>query len=655
LNLKLSQQLATLIFAAIPNMADDQKDKDRLKKALDAMIFLPHLKDRQAQSVLAALIPDDKAPRATGRPWDRGDLFRRLKTFKSSTWFAKPSSISSEECARRGWQNTDIDVITCESCKAVVSCPIPMQLLPDEAQQVAEKYSKQICESHAVGCPWRSTTCSLSLLHFPHMPKSAVGLDFEDRSTALRRVICVPPIDSAAVETICTGPLGSIVAQVIESGPVIGGGGGTPPSKFPKNDISSTSKALLTSNGVATCDQEAYTRRLRAIALCGWGLEVLSSSSSSPPQGEEHRQQCRVGPESAMLSCALCGAKAGLWTNFPQCTPQLITGGAALSPIPGRQPQATGTTAVGKLGQAGSIPAKAIEIPTVTGTTSAKSPLQSPGIMGSSGVLHRHVAVNIATTIAGGSIDESLENGGGVFGRGPPLFGASPPPSSAPAAEVEEESLPVFGFAALRAAEPGATSSSQILVHQGAKRRRDDAAWVEATLAGEDAGYGSAKHQRTATTTAPNVEATHATTAIILPPPSPSSGPPIFVATAPTQAVLQEYRSMQSIPLDPVALHRPFCPWVHAAGRLTSNTSTTSDHGVNAVLCGWQWCAQQLGPEKINGFTFGKSGVTGGRDNDGDQEDDDDGTGVGGRGRGAAWNPAAVLRNALSKVEVKKS
>jgi C3HC zinc finger-like len=85
-------------------MSDDQKDKERLKKALDAMIFLPHLKDRQAQSVLAALIPDDKAPRATGRPWDRGDLFRRLKTFKSSTWFAKPNCICAEECARRGWQ-----------------------------------------------------------------------------------------------------------------------------------------------------------------------------------------------------------------------------------------------------------------------------------------------------------------------------------------------------------------------------------------------------------------------------------------------------------------------------------------------------------------------------------------------------------------------
>lgn len=152
-------------------MTDDQKNKERLKKALDSMIFLPHLKDRQAQSVLSALLPNDKTPRATGRPWDRGDLFRRLKTFKASTWFAKPDAISPQECARRGWENSEVDEITCESCKAVVSCPIPTQLLPDEAHKTAERYAKQISEAHAVACPWRSAACSNSLLHFPHMPK----------------------------------------------------------------------------------------------------------------------------------------------------------------------------------------------------------------------------------------------------------------------------------------------------------------------------------------------------------------------------------------------------------------------------------------------------------------------------------------------------
>jgi len=91
-----------------------ENDRERLKKALDSMIFLPHLRDRQSQSAIAALLPDAKAVGGVGRPWDKGDLFRRLQTFKSSTWFAKPEVIGAAECARRGWENTGIDIITCE-------------------------------------------------------------------------------------------------------------------------------------------------------------------------------------------------------------------------------------------------------------------------------------------------------------------------------------------------------------------------------------------------------------------------------------------------------------------------------------------------------------------------------------------------------------
>jgi hypothetical protein len=180
------------------------------------------------------------------------------------------------------------------------------------------------------------------------------------------------------------------------------------------------------------------------------------------------------------------------------------------------------------------------------------------------------------------------------------------------------------------------------LLQQGAKRRRDDAAWVEATianppnadLAGGDNATSVDKRQRTAIETE------------TMPPP-----PHVTIASAamPTQAVLQEYRSMQSTPLDPISLHRPFCPWVHAAG--SSNTGSGSSDRAHAVFCGWQWYAQQLGPESSG--LFGSPGAICGGNADGG--DNDEGNGAGEGGRAAAWNPAAVLRNALSKVEVKKS
>lgn len=38
----------------------------------------------------ALKVPAGKSPSGLCRPWDRGDLMRRLATFKSMTWFAKP-------------------------------------------------------------------------------------------------------------------------------------------------------------------------------------------------------------------------------------------------------------------------------------------------------------------------------------------------------------------------------------------------------------------------------------------------------------------------------------------------------------------------------------------------------------------------------------
>lgn len=148
-------------------MSDLPTDKERLKKALDSLIFMPHLRDRQSRSTFSSLIPADTDPTSKGKPWDKADLFKRLQTFRSNTWFAKPDAISPVECARRGWQNTGVDRLGCECCKAVVSCPIAPQLLPTEVKAAGERYARQLTDAHDAACPWRATCCSMSLLAFP--------------------------------------------------------------------------------------------------------------------------------------------------------------------------------------------------------------------------------------------------------------------------------------------------------------------------------------------------------------------------------------------------------------------------------------------------------------------------------------------------------
>lgn len=95
-------------------------DPARIQKALDSLIYLPSLKDRAAQSPASnSDVPQRPGPRTWQcRPWDRGDLLRRLQTYRPATWFCKPKCAGPIACARRGWANTDLDVLSCE----VVNC-----------------------------------------------------------------------------------------------------------------------------------------------------------------------------------------------------------------------------------------------------------------------------------------------------------------------------------------------------------------------------------------------------------------------------------------------------------------------------------------------------------------------------------------------------
>jgi len=100
-------------------------DKERIQRALDSLVYLPHLKEKALQTVISPVNSKDAGGK--GRLWDRGDLFRRLQTFKPATWFCKPDPISPAECARRGWLNSGPDMLSCEvRCGRL--CTWPVQL-----------------------------------------------------------------------------------------------------------------------------------------------------------------------------------------------------------------------------------------------------------------------------------------------------------------------------------------------------------------------------------------------------------------------------------------------------------------------------------------------------------------------------------------------
>lgn len=178
--------------------------------------------------------------------------------------------------------------------------------------------------------------------------QEAARNDFQMRVTSLQRLVCLPPMAKGAYQQIAASGRQRALDQLLLQGPgaaeprqgggaqAAGAGGGGSTSE---EGASSSSEALsrLSQGGAATWNADAYEARLRLLALCGWDVKVVTADGSGggepsigSPGGVSGAGTAaaaadgsHVGPECSALFCALCSAKAGLWTFFPACQPRV--------------------------------------------------------------------------------------------------------------------------------------------------------------------------------------------------------------------------------------------------------------------------------------------------------------------------------------------
>ncbi|KAK9267555.1 hypothetical protein L1049_009983 [Liquidambar formosana] len=228
--------------------------------------------------------------RSSCRPWERGDLLRRLATFKPSNWFGKPKIASSLACAQRGWMNIDVDKISCESCGAYLSFVLLPSWTDAEVESACEAFAKQLDAGHKVTCPWRGNSCAESLVQFPPTPQSALIGGYKDRCDALLQFQSLPIIAASAVEQmrVSRGPQ---VERFLSQSPNFMAG---------EVDIKSESiPELETTRDGAFC---LYSRAQKLISLCGWEPRWLPNIQDC----EEHSAQsarngCSFGPTQAQV------------------------------------------------------------------------------------------------------------------------------------------------------------------------------------------------------------------------------------------------------------------------------------------------------------------------------------------------------------------
>ncbi|ESW27156.1 hypothetical protein PHAVU_003G178600 [Phaseolus vulgaris] len=257
------------------------------------------------------------------RPWDRGDFMRRLATFKSISWFAKPKVVSAVNCASRGWINVDIDTIACEACGARLLFSTPASWNQQQVEKAALVFSLKLGNGHKLLCPWIDNACNETLARFPPTTPEILVENFRKHCFALLQLSALPQISSSAIAYIQSqSPL---LEDFLGQSLLLEYGNGST-ENFGIGDLNSQEELKF------------YYQAQKLISLCGWKLRPLPyvvdckdlsdqslkksttlaihSVGTDENKIDENSMDSigeQVDPNSAVLDCTLCGATIGLW------------------------------------------------------------------------------------------------------------------------------------------------------------------------------------------------------------------------------------------------------------------------------------------------------------------------------------------------------
>ncbi|XP_073291434.1 uncharacterized protein [Primulina huaijiensis] len=299
------------------------RGKKRSSSSSAGVSFVGKVVD-ESESSISAKAASDQA--SLCRPWDRNDLFQRLSTFKSMTWFAKPKAVSPVNCARRGWINVDMDTIACKSCGARLLFSAPTAWSLQQVEKAAVVFSLKLESGHKLLCPWINSACSEELAQFPTVSRDDLIEDYKKRYDALSQLTALPVIYPLAVDNMRNPMLENFLREFSTSVHLV-------PDE--------TSRKDCVSDEPDSISPVSFYQVQKLISLCGWEPHMLpyivdvkdaeyqSISDTNIMASDGKRQKVSVcslvsGNEDAkastefdlssvVLNCNLCGAVVGLW------------------------------------------------------------------------------------------------------------------------------------------------------------------------------------------------------------------------------------------------------------------------------------------------------------------------------------------------------
>ena len=325
-------------------------DADRLRRAIDRLLYLPSL--RQGSSAgpspaLAAVAAAARERRRQGggagssssaaafdplppRPWDRAELFRRAASFKASTWFAKDSETAGPlVVAARGWVNVGLDLLRCEFCGEKLAATTTTATgggggngNGNDNEKAKNSFPSRLVSCHAAECPWRTgPACDLdSLAQFPPLTREAAEADFLAREAAALALDVLPPLSRESYYLPASVARERLEA-LLQLGPRPQGEGGEdeeeleeapePPVLLAAPEGAEDPPSSLS---VAPSGSALHRRMCRLVALLGWSVEIVAprvaKKALERAAGEEQRRM-RACVEEATATAKMKRRKDG--------------------------------------------------------------------------------------------------------------------------------------------------------------------------------------------------------------------------------------------------------------------------------------------------------------------------------------------------------
>lgn len=227
------------------------------------------------RGILTSFVGQDRnsSPLLVCAARDRDSFIERVRSFRSSSWFAKPHWLSPVICARYGWINIDIDLLRCVGCQSMLVVRAPSSFDPAIYNACQKRLEDQLKQSaHHPCCTWPScpTPEVVILAHGSSSSQAAVMEDFINKALLLYSVGTYLPVVDRSALNITESDIAAL-CDLVKSSP-----------KFPHdNEIPGAVESAV------------------LLSLVGWNLS------------DGDTDKALAGCTS--VQCSLCMRQPGLW------------------------------------------------------------------------------------------------------------------------------------------------------------------------------------------------------------------------------------------------------------------------------------------------------------------------------------------------------